>query len=43
MPTLTPDTEAPDFELADVSGNPVRLSQYRGDRHVALVLLRGLW
>ena len=29
---------APDFELWDVDGrNPVRLSQFRGDRPVALV------
>jgi peroxiredoxin len=31
---------APDFELLDTHGNPVRLSAYRG-KSVALVLLRG--
>ena len=30
--------EAPDFDLCDSTGeNPVRLSQYRGERPVALV------
>lgn len=29
---------APDFELCDVDGqNPIRLSQFRGDKPVALV------
>jgi peroxiredoxin len=32
----------PDIELIDLDGNPVRLSDYRGKRHVVLVLLRGL-
>jgi peroxiredoxin len=31
---------APDFELTDTRGNPVRLSEYRG-KPVVLVLLRG--
>lgn len=43
MVTLTPNTEAPDFELVDVSGTPIRLSEYRGERYVVLDLLRGLW
>ena len=34
-------TIAPDFELADVNGNPVRLSQYAGQKHVVLIFLRG--
>jgi peroxiredoxin len=33
--------EAPDFELKDTDGQPVRLSQFRGDRNVVLVLTRG--
>ena len=32
---------APDFELQDVRGEPVRLSQFRGKRHVVLVFSRG--
>lgn len=30
MPSLTRGTPAPDFELPDQHGNPVRLSQFRG-------------
>ena len=30
MPELAIGTPAPDFELPDQNGNPVRLSQYRG-------------
>jgi peroxiredoxin Q/BCP len=32
---------APDFELTDVQGKAVRLSNYRGERHVLLVFTRG--
>jgi peroxiredoxin len=35
------NTLAPDFELADFKGRKVRLSDYRGDRHVLLVFNRG--
>ncbi len=31
---------APDFELADTTGRPVRLSQYAGKQHVVLVFTR---
>ena len=32
---------APDFELADVNGLNVRLSDFRGRQNVVLVFLRG--
>ncbi len=32
---------APDFELTDVTGKRVRLSDYRGRKHVVLVFNRG--
>ncbi len=32
---------APDFELADSEGRPVRLSAYRGVKHVVLIFNRG--
>jgi mycoredoxin-dependent peroxiredoxin len=38
MPVLA---TAPDFELPDVQGQPVRLSQFRGQKNVVLVFLRG--
>jgi peroxiredoxin len=34
---------APDFELRDVEGKAVRLSQFRGRRNVVLVLTRGFF
>lgn len=37
---ITPGEFAPDFELYDVAGNTVRLSDYRG-RPVLLAFLRG--
>lgn len=32
---------APDFTLVDTRGNEVRLSDFRGKKHVLLVLNRG--
>ena len=32
---------APDFELTDVQGRTIRLSDYRGKKHVVLVFTRG--
>ncbi len=32
---------APDFELTDLEGRPVRLSRFRGDKYVVLVFNRG--
>lgn len=32
---------APDFELTDINGNPVRLSSYRGQKNILLTFLRG--
>jgi thioredoxin-dependent peroxiredoxin len=41
MPKLiTPGELAPDFELADIDGNAVRLSDFRG-KPVVLSFLRG--
>ena len=34
-------TSAPDFELADINGKAVRLSQFKGNKNVLLVFLRG--
>ncbi|MCU0432218.1 MAG: peroxiredoxin family protein [Bacteroidia bacterium] len=37
------NSEAPEFELADENGNKVRLSDFRGNRHLLLVFVRGDW
>ncbi len=34
---------APDFEMADAEGKLIRLSDYRGKRHVVLVFNRGMF
>jgi hypothetical protein len=34
---------APDFELPDMSGNPVSLAQLRTSGPLALIFYRGLW
>lgn len=38
---ITPGELAPDFELVDVRGTRVRLSDYRGKKNVVLAFLRG--
>ncbi|MBI3162448.1 MAG: redoxin domain-containing protein [Chloroflexi bacterium] len=41
-PTLiTPGEPAPDFELEDVHGSLIRLSDFRGNKPVVLAFLRG--
>jgi peroxiredoxin len=40
MSNISINTLAPDFELADITGKPVRLSDFRG-RNVLLVFNRG--
>ena len=43
MPRLQTNIPAPDFELADFTGKPFRLSDFRGRQHVVLVLNRGFF
>ena len=38
---IAPGVLAPDFELNDVPGNPVRLSDFRGKKPIVLAFLRG--
>lgn len=38
---LVPDIPAPDFEIEDLRGNLIRLSDFRGKAPVALAFLRG--
>jgi len=38
---ITPGELAPDFELEDVEGKKIRLSDYRGEKTVLLAFLRG--
>jgi peroxiredoxin len=38
---ITPGEPAPDFELPDISGKPVRLSGYRDEKVIVLAFLRG--
>jgi peroxiredoxin len=40
MPRVALNSPAPDFELVDYTGKPVRLSSYRG-RNILLVFNRG--
>ena len=41
MTEISETTMAPDFALTDVKGNMVRLSDYRGTKHIILVFNRG--
>ena len=36
-PSLQVGDNAPDFNLVDVSGNEVRLSEFRGKKNIALI------
>jgi peroxiredoxin len=36
-------SEAPDFELPDENGNLVKLSSFKGQRHLLVVFVRGDW
>ncbi len=38
---ITPGELAPDFELTDIHGNSIRLSDFRGKKPVVLAFLRG--
>jgi peroxiredoxin len=41
MPRVELNATAPDFTLPDWQGNPVSLSDFRGEKHVIIVLNRG--
>ena len=41
MPRVSLNTPAPDFELTDFRGQPIRLSDFQGQKHVLLVFNRG--
>jgi len=41
MPNVSLNTPAPDFSLADFKGQPVRLSDFTGNKNVVLVFNRG--
>lgn len=41
MTILARETIAPDFELPDMNGEAVRLSDFKAEKHVLLVFLRG--
>jgi peroxiredoxin len=38
---INKDQPALDFEMSDVQGRTIRLSDYRGKRNIVLVFLRG--
>lgn len=41
MPKVDINVPAPDFSLQDISGETIQLSDYKGEKHVLLVLNRG--
>ena len=41
MPSVAVNQPAPDFTLSDLEGRQFKLSDYRGKKHVLLVLNRG--
>ena len=41
MAKVAIDKKAPDFELADIHGKQVRLSDFQGEKNVLLVFNRG--
>jgi peroxiredoxin len=41
MPEISLQAPAPDFSLRDYMGKEIRLSQFKGEKHVLLVLNRG--
>ena len=41
MPKVTLNAPAPDFTLPNFEGQPVRLADYKDDKHVLLVFNRG--
>jgi peroxiredoxin len=41
MPKVALNRPAPDFQLNDFNGKPVRLAEFHGQKHVILVLNRG--
>jgi peroxiredoxin len=41
MPKVSLQEPAPDFSLEDYQGKEIRLSQFKGEKHILLVLNRG--
>lgn len=41
MPRVSLNQPAPDFQLDDFNQNPIRLSDFRGKKHVILIFNRG--
>jgi peroxiredoxin len=41
MPRISLNTQAPDFQMEDFEGRSMRLSDFRGRRHVILIFNRG--
>ena len=41
MANVAVNQEAPDFEILDYQGEPIKLSNFKGSHHVLIVLNRG--